>query len=692
MAASQEVLGILVSLEGKTRFIAGVREEQAAIKGYSAEMRTAAAGSNEMAAADAKRAASVGLVNRAMKGLGLILVGTAVESIKMSTEFNRQLEMIHTQAGASVGEVNRARAAIKDMRGGITQSPTELAMGLFHLESIGLRGAKALDALHLAAQGATVGNADLEQTTTALGAAWLSQIKGGGNLNQVMATMNATVGQGNLRMNELVEALGTGILPSAKLAGLSLQDVMAALAVLKDEGYPASSAMAQLATALHFLYAPTKKATTALEGIGLTQEQIVTTMHGPDGLHATLELLSKHLNNVGNEAQRLKLLGEIFPGGRGRVLLVLLNQLDRLDEKQKNIGGASSKQFNHALKDAMETPAIKMKEAWSNLQKEMVSFGETMEGPAAAALTFFAGAGIFALKAILALTADGKLLIPIVAALTLAWLGYKAAVLASAFASTTFAVVQGGLMLAAVAAETIGVIGLSDAFLGLAIAMDANPVGAILLAITALGLLIYHFRSQLMDVVRWIGSHWRTLLYVLIGPFAFFVLLAVDEFKKIKRLIGGVASWLGTAWSKVGHILAWPFEKMWQMASWVFKQIKTLVSHIPGLGLLEKGAHVAGSVAHFMEHPHFAHGGVMPYSGLATINENGPGERVWLPGGSTVQPSPASSLQQPRAHTPNPTTHEELPPIGLEAVLVLPNGDVLADLTLKHLAIKKSRQ
>jgi hypothetical protein len=94
-------------------------------------------------------------------------------------------------------------------------------------------------------------------------------IKGAGNLRHVMGLLNATVGAGNMRMGDLVEALGTGILPASKEAGLSLHDVMGALAVFTDEGYQASSAAAQFSTALHFLYNPTSKASAALEAIGL---------------------------------------------------------------------------------------------------------------------------------------------------------------------------------------------------------------------------------------------------------------------------------------------------------------------------------------------------------------------------------------------------------------------------------------
>ena len=113
-----------------------------------------------------------------------------------------------------------------------------------------------------------------------------------------MGTLNATVGAGNIRMQDLVTALGTGLLPTAKTVHLSLQDVMGAMAIFTDEGYRASSASAQLATALHYLSDPTDKAAGALKSIGINQDQLALDMQKPRGLLEALTDLKKHLDAV----------------------------------------------------------------------------------------------------------------------------------------------------------------------------------------------------------------------------------------------------------------------------------------------------------------------------------------------------------------------------------------------------------
>jgi hypothetical protein len=134
---------------------------------------------------------------------------------------------------------------------------------------------------------------------------------------------------------------------------------------------------------------------------------------------------------------------------------------------------------------------------------------------------------------------------------------------------------------------------------------------------------------------------------------------------------------------------------MWSKAVWVFKQIENLWKKIPGHGLVEKAVGIGGNIvsagAKFLG---FAEGGVMPYSGYATVNEGAMGETIWLPGGATVQPSPASGLGTPRAHTPSPAPTNSQTPIYIDAVFELPRaaGRSIYKVVTKEAAIKTARK
>jgi len=318
------------------------------------------------------------MINKAARVGALAVIATGAAALHMATDFDQAMTLVRTQAGAPAAEVAKLRGEVLKLSDSVPQGPLELAKGLYHVESIGLRGSKAMTALKVAAEGAMVGQANLESTTTALGSAWLSGIKGAGSLRHTMALLNATVGAGNMRMDDLVTALGTGILPSAKLAGLSITDVMGALAILSDEGYQSSSAMAQLATAFHFLYAPTMKATNALQDIGLGQLDLARTMR-TKGLVAALTLLRNHLNMFSRDKNKqAQILSAIIPGGRGRTLLVLMNQLTRYQQKINQITHTTGN-FNKAVDQQRKTVHNQLEQAWSRLQHQLILVGHALQ-------------------------------------------------------------------------------------------------------------------------------------------------------------------------------------------------------------------------------------------------------------------------------------------------------------------------
>lgn len=337
-------IDVILRLANLQSFVAGTTTAARGVRGIGTAAEET---STQSTAAATKTSGAVRLIEKAAIGTVVAIAAVMVESGRMAIKFDQQMELIRTQAGASQSEVVKMSAAILEMdsSGSTAQGPMALAAGLYRLESIGLRGAVALAALKVAAEGSDVGIANLETTTQALGAAWLSGIKGGGDFTKNMALMSATVGVGSMRMDDLVSAMGTGILPAAKLAGLGITDVYGALATLSDMGMSASSSAAKLATALHFITNPTTAATKALAQLGLTGTQLSDVMH-EQGLPAALKLLKNQLDALPGGVTGVaagQILGEIFPAGRGRVLSILMDQLDQYTKKINQIQGDTGK-------------------------------------------------------------------------------------------------------------------------------------------------------------------------------------------------------------------------------------------------------------------------------------------------------------------------------------------------------------
>src|SRR5579872_7085928 len=205
--------------------------------------------------------------------------------------------LLQTQAGASAQEVKFMTQAVMDLSSQVGTGPQDLADALFYVESAGYRGAQALNILKLSAEGAKVGEANLSDTVKAVTSILDSHIGGVKDATDAMGQMNAIVGAGKMKMEDLNAALSSGILASAKAFGLSLKDVGAAIDVMTNNGIPAIDAATRLRMTFSLMEAPTTKAQNALESIGLTSRALADDMRS-GGLIKALEDLNDHMNAV----------------------------------------------------------------------------------------------------------------------------------------------------------------------------------------------------------------------------------------------------------------------------------------------------------------------------------------------------------------------------------------------------------
>lgn len=309
----------------------------------------------------------------------LPIAAGAVALAKYSMDFHQQMTLIQTQTGASGREVQRMTGYVLQLSKQFGVAPTTIARALFHIESVGLRGPRAMDALRESVKGSVVGLADLESVSSTLAGTWLVKIAGSGRqFHDVMAELNATVGAGNIRMDDLVKAIGTGILPIAKEAHLGLRDVTGALALMTDEGTPANTAMRLLRTSLNFVVAPTTKATKGLRAIGLSQTAMAEDIRRPQGLLVALRDLHEHLDRLPGGARGIKaglILRDLFPAGRGIPLHILLNQLGRYGMKMDQLRKIHQN-YDRSVKRQLETPSQRWKIMMNQLRIAAINLGD----------------------------------------------------------------------------------------------------------------------------------------------------------------------------------------------------------------------------------------------------------------------------------------------------------------------------
>jgi TP901 family phage tail tape measure protein len=314
-------------------------------------------------------------------------------SLKMSTDFQSAMTLVQTQAGASAAEVKTMSQAILDMSaGGAEQTPIQLAQALFHLESAGLRGSDALKALKASSDLAAVGQTGLEGVTNALVGAYNSGITGASDFQTTVASLNAIVGAGNMRMGDMVAALSTGILPAARSVGISLNDVGAAIALMTSNGIPAEDAATRLRMTLSLMEAPTTKAVKALSEIGITSNQLADDMRSK-GLTFAIQDLENHLVNSGLTAtEQAQVISHAFGGGRtSSAILTLTQNAKELGVTFQRVNDGMSS-FSADVQSQSETSASKFAEGMSKMQDASIKFGDAIRGPAGTAMSILAGA------------------------------------------------------------------------------------------------------------------------------------------------------------------------------------------------------------------------------------------------------------------------------------------------------------
>lgn len=338
-------------------------------KQFSAGLATA---KGEMEAMTGKSGAAFqGLASigkAALIGLSAAAIGVGIISVKLASTFQASMERIATQAQVPQSQIKGLSNAVLNMTGQVGISANTLAQGLYHVESAfqstGITGARAMEILKIASEGARIGGADLVDVTNALDAAIVSGIPGVQNFSQAMGALNAVVGAGDMTMQDLADAMGTGVLAVVKNYGLSLTDAGAALATFGDNNIRGATAATALRMAVQALAVPAKAGTAFLDKMGMSTTQLAVDMQR-GGLVPALQDLKTHIEAAGyTSVQTGQILTQIFGKRAGVGVAVLYDQLDRLKSKYGDISNAS-KNFGDAWAETQKT----FKQQWAELAK-----------------------------------------------------------------------------------------------------------------------------------------------------------------------------------------------------------------------------------------------------------------------------------------------------------------------------------
>ena len=298
-----EASGSMDAVAGSADAASGSMDALAGSAETASTSLDAVAASGDKAAASAKGAAdsSGGLGEQfGHMTMPLMVAGAAIAAVggialHMAGDFQESMTQLVTGAGESVSNLQMVSNGVLALSTKTGESTSQLAAGMFMIESAGNHGAKGLAILADAAEAAKVGGADLGATANALTTVLANYGSQGVTAAQATNTLVAIVANGKSHMQDLASSIST-VLPAAAKYGVNLTDVGAALATMTAQNGNAAASTTYLRQLLTSLASPSAASTKALASIGLSAQQVSDDMK--KSLPDTLQLITDRINST----------------------------------------------------------------------------------------------------------------------------------------------------------------------------------------------------------------------------------------------------------------------------------------------------------------------------------------------------------------------------------------------------------
>lgn len=229
------------------------------------------------------------------QGLVMGAVEMGVGMIKMAGDFQFGITRLETGAGEAHANLKMVSEGILNLAGSVGESTKALNAGMYLVESAGYHGADGLNVLRIAAEGAKVGNADMATVADAVTTALNAYGMGAGGAAAATNALIAAEGEGKTNLEALAGSLST-VAPIAATAHVSLNEVLAAMATMTAQGTPAANAATYLRQAIGQLSAPSGKAQQEMQSLGLSAITVSQNL-GKNGLASTLDMLTNAIES-----------------------------------------------------------------------------------------------------------------------------------------------------------------------------------------------------------------------------------------------------------------------------------------------------------------------------------------------------------------------------------------------------------
>lgn len=263
-------------------------------------------GSNAGGAGEGSGSATSELLDKLTQASDVIGAGAVAgvgASLKIYEEFDAALRNVNSIAQLSEPNLQKLGDSIRSISSdpSIRKGPRDLATGLYEIYSVGFKGKEALDILRVSARGASAGLTDTSVAADALTSILSTGLKGASAPTVVMDALFQTVNDGKVSFSQLAGSIGQ-VLPMARAAGVSLQELGAFIAVSTTRGQSASTATTNLQNLISKLVNPSKESAKAFDALGIKYGYAAVKA---EGFSAKLEEIQRKTGGNSDAVKRL---------------------------------------------------------------------------------------------------------------------------------------------------------------------------------------------------------------------------------------------------------------------------------------------------------------------------------------------------------------------------------------------------
>jgi TP901 family phage tail tape measure protein len=280
---------------------------------------------------------------------------------KLAVDFETSMVKIETLAGESRSQVAAWSDDVLNLSKAFGKSPKELADALYFIASSGIDASHAMDVLTASAKASVIGLGETKTVADAITSA--INAYGFENLSAARATdiLLAAVREGKGEAEDFAGSIGRVIAP-AQLLGVSFDQVAAAMSSMTLVGLSADESATALRQVLFTLAKPSAQTKKALEEVGLSADEVRKSIRERGLLGALIDLRDK----VGDNDE---LLTQLFPNIRAFNGLTIMTgeNLGNTARIFDTLNGATG-DVDRAFARTSETSAFKLNKSLADIQ------------------------------------------------------------------------------------------------------------------------------------------------------------------------------------------------------------------------------------------------------------------------------------------------------------------------------------